>query len=104
MPVPSAVAARISACDAGRRDRNGWDAQFRDFIPALRPLLDETRRLGLVGFKEQVNSLYGELVPSGLKTIDLEYYVAAFNVTLPRIRIIPLDEFDPLPFLMAKPG
>lgn len=74
-----------------------------DFIPALTPLLDGTRRVGLVGFREQFNSAYGELVPSGLEMLDLEYDLGAFNVTLPRIRIIPLDEFDPMPFLLAKP-
>ena len=30
---------------------------------------------------------------------DLEADVQAFNTTLPRVRIIPLDEFDPEAFL-----
>ena len=31
-----------------------------------------------------------------LETFDLEYDVLAFNEKLPRVRIIPIDEFDPL--------
>ena len=30
---------------------------------------------------------------------DLDYDVAAFNAPLPRVRIIPIDEFDPTQFL-----
>jgi uncharacterized protein len=30
---------------------------------------------------------------------DLEYDVQAFTARLPRIRIIPIDQFDPLDFL-----
>ena len=37
--------------------------------------------------------------PLGIRIHDLEYDVGAFNVTLPRVRIIPLDEFDPEQFL-----
>ena len=35
----------------------------------------------------------------GLEFIDLEYDVDAFRARLPRVRIIPIDEFDPLEFL-----
>ena len=31
--------------------------------------------------------------------MDLEYDVGAFNTRLPRVRVIPIDEFDPLEFL-----
>ena len=35
----------------------------------------------------------------GVPVFDLEDDVGAFNATLPRVRIIPLDEFDPEAFL-----
>ncbi len=39
------------------------------------------------------------LVLDGVEQLDLEYDVRAFNAELPRVRIIPLDEFDPEYFL-----
>jgi uncharacterized protein len=50
-----------------------------------------------VGFGEFVNSQFRSL--PGVRIIDLEYDIGAFNSSLPRIRIIPIDEFDPLDFL-----
>jgi uncharacterized protein len=38
-------------------------------------------------------------VQRGLEVIDLEYDVDAFTAQLPRVRIIPIEEFDPLEFL-----
>ena len=35
----------------------------------------------------------------GLRIIDLEHDVGAFTAPLPRVRVIPIDEFDPLDFL-----
>ena len=35
----------------------------------------------------------------GLEIFDLESDVQAFNVRLPRLRIIPLEEFDPTRYL-----
>jgi uncharacterized protein len=71
-----------------------------DFLPEMRSLLlDGARRVGLVAFREFVNSGFTELVRDGLSVFDLEHDVRAFNVTLPRVRIIPLDEFDPLRYL-----
>ena len=35
----------------------------------------------------------------GVQVHDLEDDVRAFNVSLPRVRIIPLEEFDPEAFL-----
>ena len=39
------------------------------------------------------------LIERGLETFDLEYDVHAFNEPLPRVRIIPISEFDPAQFL-----
>jgi len=70
-----------------------------DFTPSMEPLLDGERRVGLVAFREFTSTSLSAMVERGLQTFDLEYDVKAFNVTLPRIRIIPLEEFDPLRYL-----
>lgn len=69
-----------------------------DFLPALDALLAD-RRVGIVGFDEFRNSGYTSLVDRGLEVYDLEHDVDAFTVTLPRLRIIPIDEYDPAAFL-----
>ncbi len=69
-----------------------------DFLPALDTLLDD-RRVGIVGFDEFRNSGYASLVERGLEVYDLERDVGAFNLVLPRLRIIPIDEYDPADFL-----
>ena len=70
-----------------------------DFIPQVTRLLTPGRRVGVVGFKEFLNLRFSELTAEGLEIFDLEHDVAAFNGMLPRVRIIPIDEFDPLQFL-----
>ena len=71
-----------------------------DFLPQVRELLaDEERRVGVIGFTEFANGGFGSLRDEGLEIFDLEHDVRAFNVTLPRVRIIPIDEFDPTAFL-----
>lgn len=68
-----------------------------DFLPLVEELCDGSRRVGLIGFGEFFNAGYRK-VP-GLELIDLEYDLGAFTQPLPRVRIIPIDEFDPLDFL-----
>jgi len=70
----------------------------RDFVEQVGALLDG-RRVGVIGFTEYRSTAFLELVDKGLEAIDLEYDVNAFNERLPRVRIIPIDEFDPLEFL-----
>jgi uncharacterized protein len=70
-----------------------------DFLPQIQRLLTGDRLVGLVGFCEFVNGQYAGLYEQGLKVFDLEDDVQAFNVVLPRVRIIPLAEFDPTRFL-----
>ncbi|WP_129338721.1 NYN domain-containing protein [Cellulomonas endophytica] len=71
-----------------------------DFFPEMERLVDDAdRRVGLLAFREFTSSTLAGLVPRGLQTFDLEHDVAAFNVVLPRIRIIPVEEFDPLSYL-----
>jgi uncharacterized protein len=69
-----------------------------DFVDQVAALFDG-RRVGVVGFNEFRNHEFLELVEKGLEVFDLEYDVHAFRETLPRVRIIPIDEFDPADFL-----
>lgn len=69
-----------------------------DFVEQMSDVLDG-RRVGLVGFAEFRNSAFTQLAARGLEIFDLEYDVHAFNERLPRVRIIPIDEFDPTQFL-----
>ena len=70
-----------------------------DFIPQVDALLDGTRRVALLCFREFVNSHMAELAERGLEFFDLEGDVNAFNTLLPRVRIIPLASFDPKRYL-----
>lgn len=69
-----------------------------DFVEQVTDILDG-RRVGLVGFAEFRNAAFNQLATRGLEIFDLEYDVHAFNERLPRVRIIPIDEFDPAQFL-----
>jgi uncharacterized protein len=71
------------------------DGDFADHVGAL---LDG-RRVGVVGFGEFRNTAFAQLADRGLESLDLEYDVQAFNERLPRVRIIPIEEFDPSQFL-----
>jgi uncharacterized protein len=71
-----------------------------DFLPQMTSLLTEGRRVGLLGFREFVNSRFTELTSSGLKMFDLEDDVQCFKTVLPRVRIIPLESFDPTRYLL----
>ena len=70
-----------------------------DFLPQLGDLLDGERRVGVLCFREFVNAGITDLVSRGLEIFDLEDDVAAFNAPLPRVRIIPLELFDPTRYL-----
>ena len=70
-----------------------------DFLPQVTTLVGEGRRVGLLGFREFVNSRFTELSGLGLRLLDLEDDVAAFTSPLPRVRVIPLDSFDPVRYL-----
>ena len=69
-----------------------------DFVDGMTTLLDG-RRLGVIGFSEFRNHEFTPLVERGLETYDLEYDVQAFKERLPRVRIIPIQQFDPAEFL-----
>ena len=69
------------------------------FLEDLTPLLDGDRRVAVMAFAEFRNSGFTPLASQGLISFDLEHDVQAFNTPLPRIRIIPIEEFDPTQFL-----
>lgn len=70
-----------------------------DFAGEMEQLLGMGRRVGLLAFREFVSGSLASLAGRGLQTYDLEHDVQAFNIQLPRVRIIPLAEFDPTSFL-----
>lgn len=70
-----------------------------DFLEAVTPLMDGSRRVGLIAFEEFRNSGFHSLVAQGMEFFDLEHDTKAFNTPLPRLRIIPIEEFDPRQFL-----
>ena len=70
-----------------------------DFLPHITALLDGTRRVGVVGFREYLSSGYTALADRGLSIFDLEDDTRCFTTALPRVRIIPLASFDPTMYL-----
>jgi uncharacterized protein len=70
-----------------------------DFVDQVAALLSPGRKVGLLGFREFVSSSFGDLSAAGLRTFDLEDEVGCFTAPLPRVRIIPLELFDPARFL-----
>ena len=68
-----------------------------DFIPDLASLIGPPRRVGVVAFSEFRNAGFHSM--PGLERFDLEYDARVFDAPLPRVRVIPIDEFDPDVFL-----
>ena len=70
-----------------------------DFLKDIEPLLGTERRVGVAAFAEFRNHGFTQLMQQGLEFFDLEHDVHAFTSPLPRVRVIPIEEFDPTPFL-----
>jgi len=70
-----------------------------DFVPQIRTLLEMDPKVAVVGFREFMSSQLHELELLGLEILDLEYDVHAFQVRLPRIHIIDLEDFNPFDYL-----
>lgn len=68
-----------------------------DFIPEISALIGAPRRVGVVGFSEFRNAGFQAI--AGLEKFDLEYDAKVFDAPLPRVRVIPISEFDPNTFL-----
>jgi uncharacterized protein len=94
------IAIQRTLVELSRRDADVMLASNDgDFIQQLEPLVGPDRRTALLAFREFRNAGFVPLFERGLEFHDLEYDVKAFNDRLPRIRIIPIDEFDPNDFL-----
>ena len=109
-PVPLSGDADVKVVDVAiqrtLRAIKGRDADVMlvshdgDFLEEVESLLeDDDRRVGLMAFREFRKSGFTALEADGLESFDLEYDVKAFTSVLPRIRVIPIDEFDPAQFL-----
>ena len=69
------------------------------YANVVKDLLNNDHEVSIIGFNEFFSSMYVHLQPLGLRLFDLENEVGAFDVQLPRVRVIDLDEFDPSLFL-----
>lgn len=106
-PIPLAGEGKVVDIGIKRtldalRDREGdvlLASHDGDFAPEIEALLGGERRVGILAFREFTSGSLAHLSEQGLQAFDLEHDVKAFNVQLPRLRIIPLDEFDPLQYL-----
>jgi len=67
-----------------------------DFAPQIKALLGTERRVGVIALREYASAQFTSL---GVDVHDLEDDVNGFNVPLPRVRVIALDDFDPEYFL-----
>jgi uncharacterized protein len=79
-------------------DRGHGDALLAshdgDFAPQVAALAEQpSRRVGLLGFRELMSSALTDI--GGVEFYDLEDDVEAFTVALPRVRVIPIERFDP---------
>lgn len=70
-----------------------------DFEPQLQTLLRNGHRVAVVGFDEFLSGELRSLEEQGLRIIDLEREIHAFNTPLPRIQVINLDDYDPAAFI-----
>ncbi|MFD6178496.1 MULTISPECIES: NYN domain-containing protein [unclassified Isoptericola] len=108
-PIPLASSGTEKVVDVGIQrtlealaDRDGdvlLASHDGDFLPQIDALLGGERRVGLLAFREFVNGQFTQLTERGLQMFDLEGDADAFTTSLPRVRIIPLDEFDPLRYI-----
>ena len=68
-----------------------------DFLDDVEALIDGERRVGVLAFTEFRNAGFAAI--AGLERFDLEYDAQVFDAPLDRVRVIPIDEFDPSHFL-----
>ena len=108
-PIPLSGSSTEKVVDMGiqrtleaLKDRQGdvlLASHDGDFLDSMSALIDGERRVGLLGFREFVNTGFADLVARGMTVFDMEDDVRAFNEVLPRVRIIPIEDFDPLRYL-----
>lgn len=68
-----------------------------DFVEGVAPLVAGERRVAVLGFPEFMSGDLREL--EGIEICDLELDAGAFDFSLPRIRVIPIEQFDPEKYL-----
>ncbi|MDY0910660.1 NYN domain-containing protein [Microbacterium sp. CFBP9034] len=81
----------------GRADDVMLVSHDGDFLDDVSALIDGERRVGLLAFSEFRNAGFASI--AGLERFDLEFDAQVFDAPLPRVRVIPIDEFDPAAFL-----
>lgn len=68
-----------------------------DYVPQVRRLATDGRRMAVLGFREFISAKLTDI--DGVRAYDLEDHIGAFTAPLPRVRVIPLEAFDPLHYL-----
>ena len=91
-----ALAERVEAGESAQVLLGSHDG---DYIPQVERLLDAGASVGVLCFREVLNAQLAGLESKGLTIHDLETDVQAFTIALPRVRIIPLAQFDPTLFI-----
>lgn len=97
--IQRTLEALASRAEAGEGSHVLLGSHDGDYVPQVERLLDSGAKVGVLCFREFLNSQLAALEAKGLTIHDLESDVKAFTIALPRVRIIPLAEFDPLKFL-----
>lgn len=82
---------------ADREDDVALVSHDRDFADDLARLAGNGRRVGVVAFHEFRSADFSGI--PGVEFFDLEHDVEAFDAQLPRVRVIPIEQFDPADFL-----
>lgn len=106
-PVPLSGSATDKVVDLGIKamlaaisERDGdvlLASHDGDFVPEVQTLLEGGHRVGILALREFVSTGLREL--EGVEIFDLEHDAHAFTSPLPRVRIIPIEDFDPTQFL-----
>ena len=82
----------------GREDDVVLVSHDADFAPQLTDLAATPgRRTGIMGFEEFLSHELRRI--PGVEFFDLEHAVGAFDSSLPRLRVIDVEAFDPYEFL-----
>ena len=82
---------------ADRHDDVALVSHDRDFAEDLARLSGDGRRVAVVAFHEFRSAEFAAI--PGVEFFDLEYDAEAFDAPLPRVRVIPIEQFDPAEFL-----
>ena len=82
---------------ADREDDVALVSHDRDFADDLARLATGGRRVAVVAFHEFRSAEFAGI--PGVEFFDIEYDAEAFDAPLPRVRVIPIEQFDPTEFL-----